>query len=490
MVKREDLTTVVTSATAAVIALSGSALYLVQQGSHLWPMILASSCATLLVMSMLHSELQRLYKMLAAREDQSHREARIDGLTGLANRKQLIETLEHSLADTSQCSGLILIDLDQFKRVNDSRGHHAGDELLIAIANRLRVMVPEACAARLGGDEFAVFIRISDESELVQVCERLVTIFDEPFALSHGECFARGSIGAAALDAELDASQMLRRADVALYRAKASKSRIRIFDGDMIEAVERRARLAQDLRRIAKTGQGLSAVYQPIVARDGKIVALEALLRWRHPDLGKIAPEETVSVAEEVQLINELGLFVATQACQAAHALPKLGICINASAVQLLDSRFADRLVSMVRDEGVEPQRIQLELKEADLSTRAHEMSEAFDRLRGAGFSIAVDDFGSSNSSLAHLRRLGVTILKLDPSVLKNARELQNIAIMRAKIELAKALGMVVIAEGVSGEADRAAALQAGCDRMQGYLFGAPDELEVIVNKARRLRAA
>lgn len=490
MFKRERLTSLVISSTAAMIALTGCALYLVERGEQLWPMVLGSSCATLLVMSMLHGDLQRLYALLAQKESEAHSEARLDPLTGLANRKCLLEALRLRLANNVGHAALVLLDLDYFKRVNDTRGHQVGDELLSAIARRLEDAVPDALIARLGGDEFALLVELPDPDDVHDLCQVLVSSFEEPFNLSHGECFARGSLGAAFLEPDLDSSQVLRRADVALYRAKVDRARSKIFDRKMIEAVERRARLAEDLRRIAGSGNGLTTLFQPMVSRDGAIVRAEALLRWQHPELGNIPPQEVISVAEEVQLINELGMFVAEQACDAAIRAPDLVIAVNASVVQLLDPRFVSRFQELVRRKGVSAKQIQIELKDADVAGRSQEIADALNELCAAGFVIAVDDFGSSSSSLAHVSRLGVTVLKLDGSVLQGAREPQNLTILRAKVELAKAHNMTVICGGVATEADQLAALRAGCDMLQGFRFSPPVKLETILKSAQRLRAA
>ena len=195
-------------------------------------------------------------------------------------------------------------------------------------------------------------------------------------------------------------------------------------------------------------------------------------------------------VANRVHLINELGLLVAKDACRAAQMFPEVVIAFNVSVVQLLDARFEDALHHLVEQEGLGCDRFQIEVKESDFAVRGHDISSMLRRLRDAGFNIAVDDFGSSTSSLVQLQRYGVTVLKLDPRVLRNAREVASIAVMRAKVELAKALGMAVVCEGVGVEADRTAAIQAGCDMMQGYLLGRPQELDPLRKRTWMQEAA
>lgn len=443
---------------------------------QVWLMILASSCATLLVMSLLHNDLQKLYGLLAEREEQARKDARLDPLTGLGNRKFLIEELDDRLEDNkvSNPTALLFIDLDHFKRVNDTMGHRAGDQLIMAVAARIRDALPCAATARLGGDEFAAIVELSTEQELAALCGILTKRLSAPFQVGDKEAFIGGSVGAAYLEPGLDAGDVMRRADVAMYRAKTTSSGYQVFDDRMIADVERRAELANALRKCLRGDAGLSAMFQAIVSPDGEMQALEALLRWQHETLGAVAPLEIISIAEETHLLNEVGLFMAIQASRAAAALPGIGICLNMRAVQLLDVRYAERLIRIAVDNNIPAGQLCLEIKEPDFVERGNEIAPVLARLREAGMRIAVDDFGSSTSSLAHLKHLGVTTLKLDPSVMKNAQEVGSIAVMRAKVSLAKALGMTVVCEGVHSPADEEAAVQAGCDLLQGFRYSQP----------------
>lgn len=490
MYKQRTLTCLLTSATAAMIALTACALYLIDRGaiasalggSKIWPMVVSSSCATLLVMSLLQNELQQLYQALSKREEQARIDARTDPLTGLGNRKFLFDELERRLQDPAALtSALILIDLDHFKRVNDTRGHHVGDGLIRAVAARLRSLMPDAVLIRLGGDEFALIVQLDAEEELSEWCQKLVDGFEEPFSADGEACVASGSLGAAILRPDFAPSELLRRADIAMYSAKREGCGFRLFDERMSEAAERKAVLASDLREAIHSGEGLSANFQGIYSRSGELVAIEALLRWKHPKLGQIPPPEIVAVAEEIRLINDLALLVASQACLAAQACEGRTVAINVSHIQLLDCRFREKLEEVVEQNGIPANWVQLEIREADFVEHARDMKEALEALVSAGFQVAVDDFGSSTSSLAHLRKLGVTVLKLDPKVLRNSRELASIAVMRAKVQLAQALGMQVVCEGIADEADRTAALLSGCDMLQGYLFEEPQELETFL---------
>ncbi|MCT2559409.1 EAL domain-containing protein [Tsuneonella sp. YG55] len=493
------LTFLLTSATAAMIALTACALYLIDRGtialatggSKIWPMVLTSSCATLLVMALLQDELRKMYRELADREEQARLDAHTDPLTGLGNRKFLFNELERLIPDSgTQTIALVLIDLDNFKRVNDTRGHLVGDGLIKAVAARLCVIHPDAVLIRLGGDEFALLVQTQHEKGLDEACQRLVEAFDEPFLADGEECMASGSLGAALLRPDLCPSELLRRADIAMYCAKRERCGFRLFDEEMSQVAARKASLATDLRYVIRSGQGLTTSFQGIYSPSGDLLAIEALLRWRHSTHGHVPPPEIIAVAEEIRLINDLALVVAKQSCRAAQACRGISVAMNVSPMQLLDCRFREELERIVEESNISAQRIQLEIREADFVDRGGGMREALAGLKRAGFKIAVDDFGASTSSLAHLQTLGVTILKLDPMVLRSSREVGSIAVMRAKVQLAQALGMKVVCEGVADEADRTAALLSGCDMLQGYLFEEPRELAAFVLAISKQAAA
>lgn len=452
---------------------------------QVWPMILASTCAILLVMSLLHADLKKLYGLLAEREEQARRDARLDPLTGLGNRKFLIEELEAQLGDDSSCKArvLLLVDLNHFKRVNDTMGHSVGDQLLVAVAARIRAILPDAAIARLGGDEFAIILELGSAQELSPICKNITETLAEPFQIGAEVVLTGGSVGAAVFAQELDASTLMRRADVAMYRAKTSGSGYQIFDAAMIASVKRRAELAGALRECLNGGDGLYAVFQAIVTADGKMRALEALIRWQHASFGTIAPLEIVSIAEENHLLNEVGLFMAKQAFNAANSLPGVCICLNVQAIQLLDPKYAETLICLAAENDIPEAQFQLEIQEREFVERGDEIAPVLATLRDAGFQIAVDDFGSSTSSLAHLKALGVTTLKLDPSILKNALEVGSIAVMRAKVSLAKALNMSVVCKGVCNLLDETAAVQARCDLLQGFHYSQPAPLSTFLER-------
>lgn len=449
-------------------------------------LILVPACATLLVMSLLHADLQQLYSLLAAREAQAQTDARRDALTGLGNRKLLVEELEARLkAGASDQAALLLVDLNHFKRVNDTLGHGAGDQLIIAVASRIKSILPEAITARLGGDEFAAIVEVADKRELEPICESLKTRLSSPFQIGGTEVLVGGSVGVALFEHGLNASDLLRRADVAMYRAKSTGSGCQIFDAPMVAEIERRTGLANALHDYLNSGEGLYAVFQPIVTPDGDVRALEALLRWPHESTEDISPVEIIAIAEETHLLDNVDLVMARHASHAANLLPGVSICLNIRAVQLLKPQYGDKLARVVAEYDVAPARIQLEIQERELVERGAQIASAIASLHAAGFQIAVDDFGSSTSSLAHLKALGITTLKLDPSILNNAREAGSIAVMRANVSLAKALGMTVVCKGINSSLEEAAAIQAGCDLLQGFRYGRPAGIEVFLDQSR-----
>jgi diguanylate cyclase (GGDEF)-like protein len=491
MVSRRTLTSLLVGASAAMIALSSLATIflmdarLVSAWLHIplpWLHVLASSTAILLIMSLLHGDLHHLYRKLADAEVQARQDARRDALTGLGNRTLLYEALDQCAepGQDHKFSALLLIDLDNFKRVNDSLGHRAGDQLIVIAAQRICQAFPDAVIARLGGDEFALIVDLDSPAQLTEVCARLIGNLNGVARLADSECHIAGSLGATVLEPGMTVSDSMRQADLAMYRAKGDASGFKIFDSAMSAEADRRARLSRDLPSALEQGE-LTARFQTIMTPAGELWALEALLRWHHAELGQIPPPEIVEIAEEMHLVNEVALVIAREACAAARAFPDLLVALNISAIQLLDEVFTAALRGVLADEEIDPRQILLEVNEADVVERSRAIADTLTHLNEAGFNLAVDDYGSSTCSLSELRRLGVSILKLDPNVLKNAVDAGSIAVMRANVALAKSLGMVVVSEGISSKADEDAAKQAGCDYLQGFRYCRPVELGSLV---------
>lgn len=486
-----------TGASAAMIALSSIALMLMLNSPYLvalpryqqiWPLILMTSTATLLVMSLLHSQLGDLYAKLTESEAQALADARRDALTQLGNRKFLVEELERCLMSESRNApaALLFLDLDHFKRVNDTFGHAAGDQLIVQVADRLRECASDAVIARLGGDEFALILDAPSTEHLASRCIEISRFLSRRNLLGEGEVQIGVSIGAALLDHSLDPSNMMRRADIAMYEAKTAKVDYRIVDQEMLQRIKRRTLIEHRLRLALKSGSGLSALFQSQVTRTGEVVALEALLRWKDDQLGDVSPLDIVTFAEEACLIDQLGSFMAHQACSASRALPDLTICLNVASSELLDSRFADRLAMLMQEQGIEPERMQLEISERIFVERGDAIVPTLQHLAEAGFSLAVDNYGTSTSSLSYLQRLKINTVKLDRTLLDSTRQFGSIAVIQAKVALAKSLGLTVVCGGISDADDRSLALQAGCDLLQGFYYSMPKPLEDFADQARQ----
>jgi diguanylate cyclase (GGDEF)-like protein len=420
-----------------------------------------------------------------------------DSLTGLPNRVLILDRVEHALA-RSQRSGstvsVMFIDLDGFKQVNDEHGHHAGDELLIAVSERLSGRLRDAdTLGRLAGDEFVVVCEDTDVDVALQVAERFVAALNEPFQL--GTCAVRigASIGVADADGSVvDPERLLSEADVAMYLAKEQPgSRAVAFDCQIGATRDRRRRLEADLAGAADRGE-LRLVYQPVVTAapgpDGsRVVGAEALLRWTHPSEGVIPPSEFIPIADASGLIIPVGDWVMAQASQQlarwCEVLPDAApftLWVNLSARQLSDAELPHRVARLLADAAVAPSRFGFEVTET--AVLGEEAIPVVASLRGLGVPLALDDFGTGFSSLTHLKRLALDIIKIDRSFVDGVAEAgDDRAIVRAVTAIARELGVSVVGEGVE-TADQFAALHdLGCEMAQGYLLGRPVPPEQIV---------
>jgi diguanylate cyclase (GGDEF)-like protein len=493
MTQSRTLNTLLTGASAAMIALSSLAQVLVQQkgffpdhpfSNQMWLMILTTTTATLLVMSVLQGNLDEMYKEITKKAARAREDALTDSLTSLGNRKFLIKAIEERTdpAVSRGDSALLFLDLDHFKRVNDTLGHAAGDQLIVEVAERLRNSAPGATIGRLGGDEFAIIIDETGKEGLAQFCEDCVNSLAGTYQVGGAEVFIGISIGAVMFDQNLTTSDLMRRADVAMYKAKANRNGYKIFDDEMIRSIERRVALESRLRADLRSGQNLSGLFLPQVDLTGTMIGLELLVRWNDSEYGPIPPPEIISIAEDAGLISDIGLFLTEQACEAASALPDQLVCLNIATKQLLDGRFADQLAALVGSHGLMPERFQLDIPEVVLVKRGEEIRPTLEKLAKAGFRLAADDFGTSTSSLNYLQNLGITAIKLDRSLLQDAVDLGTIAVMRAIVGLARSLQLSVTCEGISSQAEKSAALQAGCDYLQGFFFGKPIPLRDLLH--------
>jgi diguanylate cyclase (GGDEF)-like protein/PAS domain S-box-containing protein len=403
-----------------------------------------------------------------------------DALTGLSNRTALFSRLDAAVgrsAEGGPRAALYYLDLDGFKKVNDTYGHLVGDELLVQFGQRLRHAVgPNDVVARIGGDEFAVLVENSGDLDLDGVAEAMLTLAATPFDVLAAKAFVGTSVGVVPIDADaVSSGEMARKADSALYEAKKGRNRYTVYTDALDASLAHRREVEKALEEALRTGEGLSCHYQPMVrATDGKVIGLEALARWRHPKLGVVPPVQFVAVAEETGLIGRLGEWVLRTACARMKGVDDLFIAVNVSAVQLRDDRFADTVMAILAETHLLPRRLELEITETAIVHADGAATRLLRRLRRAGVRISLDDFGTGYSSLTLLKDLDVDKVKIDRSFVQMAPLAEDsAAIVRAVSNLGSALGLCVVAEGVETEAQRQFLRDAGCDELQGYLFSA-----------------
>ena len=427
-----------------------------------------------------------------------------DALTGLPNRYLLGDRLQHAMARREQRGNklaVLFIDLDHFKTLNDSSGHSVGDSALREVAGRLRSMCRSGdTVARFGGDEFVLISEnVSSLDEGRQVGERVLReVFDSPFDSGHGKVHLSASVGVALGDREVSADRLLADADTAMYRAKArGRGRVELFDPSMRGSRTSRLEAVETLRRAVDEGN-LVVHYQPIVSLpDRHIVGAEALVRLHHPVLGLISPNDFIPLAEATGLINSIGPRVFELAFSVLHRIDAIApdmpfsLSVNVSPVQLKSAEILD-LPEIARRIGVDPHSIVLEISESIFLNEDELMSETIERLRGHGFRFAVDDFGTGHSSLSHLKRMAIDIVKIDRQFTAGLGiSAEETAMVKAILAMAKALEVTVVAEGVETSRQASELTELRCPQAQGYLFSRPtppSELESLI--ARQLRPA
>jgi diguanylate cyclase (GGDEF)-like protein len=418
-----------------------------------------------------------------------------DALTSLANRAAFHSGLEQSLGFAAPNAGkfaVLCLDLDRFKLVNDLHGHATGDILLQQVAERLRKTVRgEDLVARLGGDEFAILQSDVHQPEAaVRLANRMVHCLAEPFEIDGRLLSVGTSIGVALYPSHgLSANTLMKNADAALYRAKESgRSIFRVFDPAMNIRVHERRLLEKDLRAALSEGQ-FALFYQPIwdVERD-RLLGFEALLRWLHPERGLIPPSEFIPLAEEIGLIRQIGIWVLKAACTAACRWPAdIRLSVNLSPIQFIDDDLPEQVKDVVRQAGLAPNRLELEITESVLIEDGERVLDLIRRLRECGVSIALDDFGAGYSSLSYLRRFPFDTIKIDRSFVQAIVESKTTyAIVGSLITLGRNLGIQVVAEGVETKAQLDVLQRLHCRYIQGFLLGSP----VAVIELPRLLAA
>ncbi|WP_309238259.1 putative bifunctional diguanylate cyclase/phosphodiesterase [Actinoplanes aureus] len=432
-------------------------------------------------------DVRRYTVQLRQREAHFCELAHTDPLTGLANRRGL----QRALRESPENAALIGIDMDGFKIVNDMRGHDIGDAVLVEVGSRLRRNLLEGdVAARLGGDEFAVLMH-GDPEEAVLAAHRLLAVLGEPYEVDGGPIFLSASVGVA------DTGELLHDADLALrYAKQRGKNRVERYQAGYDELLRRRGTLQGELRHAIDRDQ-LRLVFQPVVALPSmRPVGAEALLRWTHPDLGPVRPDEFIPVAEESGLINRIGAWVLEQACkQLSEWLAKghdVWVSVNLSPKELHNADYAGQVADVLAEYGVPPQRLVLEVTEHAVATDMEELVRRLAELRGTGVRIALDDFGAGYSSLTQLRTLPVDILKIDHALVAEPESRTGTAapLVDVVVRLGHRLGLEVLAEGIGSPAQREVVEEAGCRLGQGSLFGWGVPAEHFETRLRTLRPA
>ena len=431
----------------------------------------------------------------AAQQELAH-QALHDGLTGLPNRKMLLEHLRRLLA-VADSDGTIVaalfVDLDNFKLINDTLGHHVGDELLRLVASRLRDSLrltsrgdrPLAdTVARFGGDEFVlVAMGLHSQSEALKIADRIASGFVQPFVIAGERLFVSASIGVATANERSTPDSLIRDADAAMYHAKAhGRARSALFDDEMrgrlLDRLSRESELRQALER-----HELTLYYQPMFSiQHGSIVGAESLVRWQHPDRGLLAADQFIPLAEETGLIAEIDHWVLREACRQLQEWRwlrtqpmEITLSVNLSARHVQDSGFPDRLAAVLRESGVDPRSISLEITESVLIESSDSPVAVLEGLRALGPRLILDDFGTGYSSLSYLRRFPLDAVKLDRSFVAGIGQPgRDRELVGALLHLAEVLGLEVVAEGVETEEQLASLAELGCPLAQGYHLGRP----------------
>jgi len=407
-----------------------------------------------------------------------------DPLTQLPNRAAFIGMLDRRLAEPGRPVSVLFVDLDNFKSINDSAGHHVGDLAIQHAASRMTNVLREGdVVARLGGDEFAVLVH-GDAGQAQYVGRRISDTLQPPVVLDGREVFVQASIGVAdnLLAGSRDSTDLLRDADLAMYLAKSSgKNQVVVYTAGVDKLVRERASLAADLRH-ALLRDELQLHYQPLVAADGRLAGVEALLRWQHPRRGLIPPGDFIQLAEETGDIRRIGAWVlqtaAAQVARWQRELPgcaELELAVNLSPLQLRDRHLVETVVDALADAGLRPALLTLEVTESTLLGDLDAARTHLDALRELGCRVAIDDFGTGYSSLSYLSRLPADVVKIDRSFVQDLDQYAGaVALVRGIIDMARALGLEVLAEGVEIAEQRTILGDLGCPRYQGYLFCRP----------------
>ncbi|GAB3538318.1 hypothetical protein GCM10027343_03740 [Noviherbaspirillum agri] len=427
-----------------------------------------------------------------------------DPLTDLPNRRLFNDRLHQAAAmrhRRDNSFALILLDLDRFKTVNDTLGHDIGEALLKAVATRLQSCTREGdTLARIGGDEFAMIaLDIAQPEDLARMAEKLIGILKEPFLLYGHEIYITASMGLTLYpDDAADAEALIKNADIALYRAKdLGRDNFQFFTRDMNAAMLYRLRLDTAMRWAIERGE-FSLVYQPQVnVASGRICGTEALIRWRHPELGIVSPAQFIPLAEETGMIVQIGEWILRTACRQAKAWEEAGtpmrVAVNLSARQFHHGDLDITITEIMKEVGLAPELLEVEITEGILMEDTSHTAATLEKLHAMGVQVSIDDFGTGYSSLSYLKRLPIQVLKIDQSFVRDIHtDADDRAIVTAVIALAHSLKLKVVAEGVETREQLAFLREHRCDIMQGYLFSRPvsgDEVLALLTKDSRLEA-
>ncbi len=410
--------------------------------------------------------------------------AEYDSLTGLANRHSIYQKLDGVLS-AYQASGrscaLMMLDLDKFKRVNDTLGHQVGDLLLVEVAQRLKAIIGDrGSVARLGGDEFLVMLPdLDDRGALGEMADKIIQIVSQPYSLGDKRAIIGTSVGVGIAPFDGDTrDDLIRSADLALYAAKnGGRGAFRFYSSDLKDEEEVRQMMLDELRIALEEGQ-LHLVYQPVVSiSSGNVVCLEALMRWTHPERGMISPGQFIPIAEDSDLINNLGEWAIRTACEKAKEWPEeVRIAINVSAIQFANPDFPTVVASALAHSGITPTRVELELTESIFVGDSDEIEQTFAQLKGLGVRLALDDFGTGYSSLSYLRSAPFDKIKVDKSFVDSCTQddKNSAKIIAAIIGLSNALNMETTVEGVEAFDQLEVVKEKGAKYIQGFLYSRP----------------
>ncbi|RDC60746.1 putative signaling protein [Alteripontixanthobacter maritimus] len=413
--------------------------------------------------------------------------ARYDTLTSLPNRLMLTESLNDALRYAEQwrtrCA-FLMIDLDRFKAVNDSLGHHVGDQLLAQVAERLRgVMGKNELVGRLGGDEFGIVIRdASEQGTITGVAGRVIEQLSQPYTLDHQTLYVGASVGSAIGPRDgINVEDLMRNADLALYRAKDEGGGEHwAYEPGLHATAEERRKLEFALRNALERGE-LSLNFQPVVdANSEQVLSFEALVRWNNSEQGFVSPGKFIPLAEDTRLIVPIGAWVLEQSCKAAMSWPSnIRVAVNVSPEQLAEPDFADTVVRALANSGLDAHRLEIEVTESIFLRDANLASKSLEQVMALGCTVALDDFGTGYSSLGYLRKLRFTTIKVDRSFVQGAAtdNPESLAIIRAVVAMADSLGMKTTAEGVETAEEAKMIREMGCTKIQGYYYGRPMQL-------------